>query len=84
MYNTFSSMLTETTFPEKADLESANMYKTEVWTTAPKCNKSISFNSGLLWARQIGDASKIGYSVVFRQPTINEILSDTPVNILKA
>lgn len=52
----------------------------QVWTTAPKSQHAVTFASALEWARQIGDAAKSGYSVVFRQPRLHEFFVDTPVS----
>lgn len=51
-----------------------------VWTTIPKSQGPITFSSALTYACQIGDAAKSGYEVVFRQPRMHELVSDTPVN----
>lgn len=50
-----------------------------VWTTIPKCQGPITFSSVLIYASQVGDAAKSGYEVVFRQPRMHELVSDTPV-----
>lgn len=61
------------------DLSTMLKSNVEVWTTIPKCKKPADFNSGILWAKQIGEAARIGYSVVFKEPKSNELLGDTPV-----
>ncbi|CAH1170402.1 unnamed protein product [Phaedon cochleariae] len=50
----------------------------KLWTTAPKSEGPVTFSSALLWAKQLGNAAKTGYDVVFRQPRIHELFSDTP------
>lgn len=47
--------------------------------TAPKVSHHINFSSALSWATQIGEAARIGYEVIFRQPRLHEIFSETPV-----
>ncbi|CAG9862577.1 unnamed protein product [Phyllotreta striolata] len=53
--------------------------RTKVWTTAPKSLGPVTFESALLWAKQVGNAAKAGYEVIFRQPRIYELFIDTPV-----
>ncbi|CAG9835625.1 unnamed protein product [Diabrotica balteata] len=53
--------------------------KTKLWTTVPKSENTITFSSAILWAKQIGNAAKMGYDVVFRQPRVHELFTDTPV-----
>lgn len=55
----------------------------KIWTTAPKSQHPVTFASALEWARQIGDAARGGYNVVFRQPRLHEFFVDTPVRILQ-
>lgn len=52
----------------------------KIWTTAPKSKQSITFASALEWARQIGDAARAGFGVVFRQPRLHEFFVDSPVS----
>lgn len=52
----------------------------KIWTTAPKSQHAVTFSSALEWARQIGDAARGGFSVVFRQPRLHEFFVDTPVS----
>lgn len=52
----------------------------KIWTTAPKSPHAITFSSAVQWARQIGDAARCGYNVVFRQPRLHEFFVDTPVS----
>lgn len=54
--------------------------KTPVWTTAPKEIQPVSFNSALQWAKHLGDAAVLGYEVIYRQPRIHELITDTPVS----
>lgn len=51
-----------------------------VWTTIPKSAEPVTFLSVLAYARQVGDAAKSGYGVVFRQPRMHELVSLTPVS----
>ncbi|XP_028138980.1 uncharacterized protein LOC114333224 isoform X2 [Diabrotica virgifera virgifera] len=53
--------------------------RTKLWTTVPKSENTVTFSSAILWAKQIGNAAKIGYDVVFRQPRVHELFTDTPV-----
>lgn len=53
----------------------------KIWTTAPKSPHAVTFASALEWSRQIGDAARGGYNVVFRQPRLHEFFVDTPVSI---
>lgn len=55
----------------------------KVWTTAPKHPHTVTFASALEWSRQIGDAARAGYNVVFRQPRLHEFFVDTPVSTQK-
>ncbi|RZC33190.1 calponin -likey domain-containing protein, partial [Asbolus verrucosus] len=52
--------------------------KVPIWTTSPKTQHPVSFSSAISWAQQIGQAAKIGYEVIFRQPRLHEMLSETP------
>nr|XP_023024228.1 uncharacterized protein LOC111512356 [Leptinotarsa decemlineata] len=75
--------ITEDTFPEKdmsyKILQRNSRPNVKIWTTAPKPSETVIFSSVLLWAKQIGNAAKTGYDVVFRQPRMHELFSDTPV-----
>lgn len=51
-----------------------------VWTTIPKSTEPVTFLSVLAYARQVGDAAKSGYGVVFRQPRMHELVAETPVS----
>ncbi|KAJ8984001.1 hypothetical protein NQ317_006854 [Molorchus minor] len=74
--------ITQESFPEKDTgwhtLNQENKPAVGMWTTVPKSAEPISFSSALLWARQVGDAAKLGYEVIFRQPRLHEMFSDTP------
>lgn len=53
--------------------------KIPLWTTSRKENHPISFDSALDWAEQIGKAANLGFEVIYRQPRIHEISTETPV-----
>nr|XP_001809953.1 PREDICTED: uncharacterized protein LOC100141957 [Tribolium castaneum] len=52
--------------------------KVPLWTVSPKSTHSVSFDSAISWAKQLGEAAKIGYHVILRQPRLHEIYSETP------
>ncbi|CAH1991416.1 unnamed protein product [Acanthoscelides obtectus] len=82
--------ITETTFPEKDGaskiIQNQKLAKTgvKVWTCVPKASSHITFASALMFAEQLGQAAKIGYDVVFRQPRMYELFASTPVFWLSA
>ncbi|CAH0554437.1 unnamed protein product [Brassicogethes aeneus] len=53
--------------------------KLQFWTTTPKDLRPVNFSTAILWAQQIGDSAKTGYSVTLRQPRLHEMFSVTPV-----
>ncbi|KAJ8920301.1 hypothetical protein NQ315_011962 [Exocentrus adspersus] len=75
--------MVETSFTEDKSvlkmLQPENESSVEIWTTAPSPSEPVSFSSAMLWAEQVGNAAKIGYDAVFRQPSIDEVFTDTPV-----
>lgn len=74
-----------TSFPANSwmdQLLTTNKFKVPVWTTLPKSPNPIIYEDAILWARQLGEAAKIGYEVVFRQPRLRELYSETPVRII--
>ncbi|XP_044266264.1 uncharacterized protein LOC123012424 [Tribolium madens] len=52
--------------------------KVPLWTVSPKSAHPVSFDSAISWAKQLGEAAKIGYQVILRQPRLHEIYSETP------
>lgn len=67
-------------FPQSPDvLVKDQKIEKEIWTTAPMYDKPIEYNCALGWARKIGEAARMGYSVVFRQPQRGELFADTHV-----
>lgn len=76
--------MTEEIFPDKGRVSKIlqnNRHKMKIWTVAPRSSESPVFSSALLWAKQIGQAAKLGYDVVFRQPRMYEFFNDSPVPI---
>lgn len=63
----------------KNDPLSSNKAQVSIWTSVPKPDEPVSFDSAILWAQQTGNAAKMGYEVVFREPRLHEMFSDTPV-----
>ncbi|KAK4875093.1 hypothetical protein RN001_011515 [Aquatica leii] len=52
--------------------------QTPIWMSTPK-KESVSFDTTLQWARQIGEAAKNSYKVAFWNGDFNSIFSDTSV-----
>nr|CAH7757090.1 unnamed protein product [Callosobruchus chinensis] len=82
--------MTESRFPDKEGaskiIQSQKQGKpgVKLWTCVPKASSHITFASALVWAEQLGQAAKIGYDAVFRQPRMYELFASTPVYWLSA
>ncbi|VEN46286.1 unnamed protein product [Callosobruchus maculatus] len=82
--------MTESRFPDREGaskiIQNQKQGKTGVklWTCVPKASSHITFASALAWAEQLGQAAKIGYDAVFRQPRMYELFASTPVYWLSA